>query len=382
MSRAKKMFEHYNKNENTKKGYKGHIDRFCKFHNIQDWENLLEIEPQKMTKMIEDYLIHLEVLGKKGTYLKNILYGIQNFLEINDYEGIKWKKLRKLCEIIKADLRGFTDNEVRQILNIIKWDNRKRAMALFMSSSAMREGALPDLRVKHLKEMGFGCLRVIVYADDKNERYVTFVNREAKEAYNDWLKERESKGEIITEDSLLFPTRKNPLKKCSSNSISQEWGRLCKQVGITEKGVNAHAYRRRFNKIFKLLPNSNISLIERLMGHNSQTIQLDNSYLNLTEEDLFEEYKKGMIAVSTDDSEKVKVENEKLSDQIEQLNKEKESNRELSDRVKQLEKHNEQITQLLRRIENPRIDWNGNKVDLVFDNEQWIEDSLIEELIS
>jgi integrase len=385
MSRAKLRFEHYNNNENTKKSYKGHIDRFCQFHNIQDWDNLLQIESTKMKEMIEDYLIHFKELEKKPSYLKNISHALQNFLENNDYEGINFKKLRKIIgKIIKADVRAFTDEEVRLIRTLTKFDNRKRAMASFMSSGAIRSGALPDLRMKDLKEFPFGCLRVIAYSDDISEYYPAFVNREAKQDLNDWLQERKSKGEIITEDSLLFPTRKNPHEKCTANSISQEWHRLRKQAGINEKGVNTHAYRRRFNTIFKVQVNANNSLIERLMGHNSQAIPLDNSYFKPTEEQLFEEYCKGMIAVSTDDNEKFKVENEKLSDQIEQLNKEKESNRELSDRVKQLEKHNEQITQLLKSIQNPRIDLNGNKVDLVFDNviEKEIEERFIEEYIS
>jgi len=382
MSRAKKMFEHYNKNENTKKSYKGHIDRFCQFHKIPDWDNLLEIEPKEMSKMIEDYHIHLEVLGKKGTYLKNIQYAIQNFLEINDYEGIKWKKLRKLCEIIKADVRAFTDEEVRRIRTLTKFDNRKRAMASFMSTGAIRSGALPDLRMKDLKEFPFGCYRVTAYSDDINEYYSAFVNREAKQDLNDWLQERKSKGEIITDESLLFPTRKNPYEKCTANSISQEWHRLRKQAGINEKGVNTHAYRRRFDTILKAREGANNSLIERLMGHNSIVIQLDNSYFKPTEQLCFEEYCKGMIQLSTDDNEKFKVENEKLSNQIEQLHKQTESTRELENKVKQQQEQIEKITRLLKSIQNPRIDLNGNKVDLVFDNEQWIEDSLIEELIS
>jgi len=155
-----------------------------------------------------------------------------------------------------------------------------------------------------------------------------------------------------------------------------------KKAGIVEKGLNVHGYRRRFDTIMKTREGANISLIERLMSHNSQIVQLDNHYFKPSDDQLWEEYQKGMIVLSVRDTEKEKIENQKLNNQIEQLHKQTESNRELSDRVKQLEKHNEQITRLLKSIERPRVDLNGNKVDLVFDNEQWIEDSLIEELIS
>jgi len=63
----------------------------------------------------------------------------------------------------------------------------------------------------------------------------------------------------------------------------------------------AHGFRKRFNTILKSNNEINSNLAERMMGH-SQTIRLDNSYLDPSIDRLFEEYLKAIPELSIDDS--------------------------------------------------------------------------------
>ena len=378
---VKEKWRLYQPEETSSYTYEKAIERFIKFHNFPDWDSFLELTNQEITERIENYLITQVKNGKSASYLNGITFALKNFLDCFDRDEIKWKKLRKLNgKVIKPDIRAFTDEECRRMLSVLT-DPRKIAIALFLSSSAVRRQSIPVLRMKDLSERPFGCRQVRVPKGKKHNGYTAFINREAVEALNDYFELRKSKEEIFTPETLVFP-KKSGKGACTARSISVEWDKIMKKAGIVEKGLNVHGYRRRFDTIMKTREGANISLIERLMSHNSQIVQLDNHYFKPSDDQLWEEYQKGMIVLSVRDTEKEKIENQKLNNQIEQLHKQTESTRELENKVKQQQEQIEKITQLLKSIERPRVDLNGNKVDLVFDNEQWIEDSFIEEYIS
>jgi integrase len=377
---AKELWRKYHESESTRYIYEKSIDLFAKFHKIPNWESILELNSTELKARIEDYLITQKDNGRSTSYLNGITFAIQNFLECFDYEGINFKKLRKINgKHQDPNIRAFTDEECRRMLSVID-DPRKIAIALFLSSSGIRRQTIPILKMNDLSQRPFGCYQVRV-SSGKGGAYTTFINREAGEALQDYFELRKSKGEIFTSETLVFP-KKSGKGACTDRSISIEWIKIMKKAGVAtyERGVNAHAYRRRFNTIMKSQEGANISLIERLMSHKSQIVQLDNHYFRPSDDQLWEEYQKGMIALSIRDDEKTKIENQKLNNQLEQLNKDRESNKELENKVKQQQEQIEKIKQLLKSIERPRVDLNGTKVDLVFDYDE--DDSLIEELIN
>ena len=71
----------------------------------------------------------------------------------------------------------------------------------------------------------------------------------------------------------------------------------------TDKMVN-HAFRKRFNTILKSNKKINIVLAERMLGH-SVTIPLDNSYLDVSKENLFAEYLKALPEIYVDEKYKL-----------------------------------------------------------------------------
>ena len=184
--------------------------------------------------------------------------------------------------------------------------------------------------------MTHGCLAVTVYSGHR-EQYTTFINKEATEALSAYHERRKKQGEILTPESLVFPSVNSKRSNVSvtEQTISFLIRRIKKTAGIggTDDGnLLVHAFRRRFDTIFKLKDNANISLVERLMGH-SVSVQLDNHYFQPTIENLFAEYQKGMMDLTIDDTERLLVEKQVMKEELNRLEEEKAKNRELESRM-------------------------------------------------
>ena len=188
----------------------------------------------------------------------------------------------------------------------------------------MRIGAVRELQLKHLEDMPHGCKSVLVYADTKDE-YQTFISPEAVKALDDYLAERKLQGDKINSDSFVIVTSKRGFKQCNRTTIrmviARNVGKLKASKLITgnrtDKMVN-HAFRKRFNTILKSNKEINIVLAERMMGH-SVTIPLDNSYLDVSKEELFKQYLKALPELYIDEKYKLEAELIERQQQIEEL---------------------------------------------------------------
>ena len=123
-------------------------------------------------------------------------------------------------------------------------------------------------------------------------------------------------------------------KPISEKVISNLVPRAKANAGINlEDSPNllCHAFIHRFNTVLKLRPDANPPppLIERLMGHD---MKLDNSYFQSTQEQLFEEYQKGIADLSIDDKSRM----------IEEIKVLEHDNNELSKIQKEFKKLEEQ----------------------------------------
>ena len=193
-----------------------------------------------------------------------------------------------------------------------------------MASSGMRIGGVRELQLKHLEEMPHGCKSVLVYAGTKDE-YQTFISPEAVKALDDYLDERKSQGDKINSDSFVIVTSKRGFKQCNDTTIrmviARNVGKLKTSKLITgnrtDKMVN-HAFRKRFNTILKSNKEINIVLAERLLGH-SVTIPLDNSYLDVSKEELFKQYLIALPEVYIDEKYKLEAKLIERQQQIEEL---------------------------------------------------------------
>lgn len=370
-SRSIEIFENYVESEKSLELYNFHLKKFAEYNNLESIEDILSMDNQVLKEKVEDYVILFKNNGKSPNYIKNITFAIQSLCESNDKIGVNWKKIRRLLpkKSKSRKSRPFTTAEIKRMLNSVK-NLRNKALILFLSSSGVRRGALPVLKIRDLKQMPLNCLAVTVY-DNSVEEYVTFINKEANDALTLYLEQRRHRGEIITPDSPVFTaqqtneaTRSKPI---SEDSLSMMISRAKKNAGVNfEDAPNllCHAFRRRFNTILKLGKDSNGPLIERLMGHD---MKLDNSYFQPTLEDLFAEYQKGMANLTIDDSERLLAERKAIQEQKSELEKQKEEHESMKQTVDKFQDKFEQMTQIMEMIARgdvTLVDKNHEKITL------------------
>ena len=321
--RSEIVFQEAIKSEETRKMYQNSLNMFYKFHNITG-EQLITIPSDEIQVMVEDYVFSRKKMNLTRLSIKGYLNGIKLFLDMNDVV-INWVKIKKfLPEASKpSGQNAYSNEDCREILGS-SINKKFRCLVHLLASSGMRIGGVRELQMKHLGEMPHGCKSVLVYADTKDE-YYTFISPEAVKALDEYLDERISQGDKITPESFVIVTSKRGFKQCNRTTIrmviARNVGKLKTSKLITgnrtDKMVN-HAFRKRFNTILKSNIKINIVLAERMLGH-SVTIPLDNSYLDVTKEKLFDEYLKALPEIYVD--EKYKLESELIGkqQQIEEL---------------------------------------------------------------
>ena len=217
--------------------------------------------------------------------------------------------------------RAYTHEEISKMLEIA--DERMRAVVLLLSSSGIRIGAIPTLRLGNLQEN-----KLVVYQGTKEE-YLTFITPEAKKAIDSYLDMRARYGEILNDRSCIireqFDIRdqfgiKNP-KIMKSHSIAWRLVIVAERTGIRKRGhdknkrqniMAAHGFRKFFTtQCIKSKVNPEIR--EMLLGHK---IGLTGSYYRPTEQDMLEEYQKAEDNLTIDPA-------NRLRKQLEMANVEK-----------------------------------------------------------
>ena len=315
-SRSISVFEEYVQSEKTREQYLFHLNKFAEYCNLESIDGILKFENNDLKEKIEDYVILFKNQGKSPNYIRIITFAIQSFCDSNDKMGINWKKIRKLLgkKHKPKKSRPYTTEEIKRMLHSTK-DLRSKALILFLSASGVRRGAIPELKIKHLKQMSNDCLAVTIY-EGSNEEYLTFINKESCDALNLYLERRKHDGEHLDPEHPVFRAKyqlaiASP-KPFSEKSVSNMILRAKRNAGVDlddSPNLLVHAFRRRFNTIMKLNENANVPLIERLMGHD---MKLDNSYFQPTLDDLFAEYQKGISNLMIDSSERILAEKQKV----------------------------------------------------------------------
>ena len=223
-TRAVQIFEEYIQSEKTREHYSYHLQRFVNHYNLESFDAILALKTDDLKEKIEDYVILFKNDGKSHNYIRVIVFAIQSFCDSNDKMGINWKKIRKLLgkKQKPRKSRPYTTSEIKRMLHSVK-ALRNKALILFLSSSGVRRGAIPELQMKDLKQMLHGCVAVTVY-EGSDEEYVTFINKEANDALTLYFEQRKYSGETFTPNSLVFRAKHNDangnLKPLNEASIS------------------------------------------------------------------------------------------------------------------------------------------------------------------
>lgn len=355
-SRALLLFENSIRSEYTRKQYHYQLQRFVDYYKLKDIDSIIRIEQKKLQIMVEDYVMHLKTRISPNSF-HSPMGALQSFLEINDI-SLNWKKIRRLIPeaVKKSGLRGYTDAEIRKMLEFAL-NRRAKALIHFFASSGVRIGAFDKMEIKQIIEMPEGCKAVVVYPETKDE-YWTFLTPEASRALDDYFAERRQDGEHLGPNSPVFRvsyslgiTRAGFLSKISIMMIVY---RILNNAGLRTNKKNQryevqldHGFRKRFITKLKLNKDIPVAVTERLCGHSTYTAEdgtavvLDGAYMRPELDQLFEHFQKGISDLTLDDREKLIRDKQKALKEKSELQKallENEQNKKELDSLKQWKK--------------------------------------------
>jgi len=314
------MFEESLQSKESVKIYKYLLGKFIEFYKLRDHDSIIKIEKQDLQRMIETYVIHLKKKVSPNS-ISTYANPIKTFLEVNDID-LNWRKIKRLypAMIKRSGSSAYQTSNVKRMLDATP-QIRNKAVIHFMASTGVRIGALCDLKLRHIQDMPFGCKMVTVY-EDSIEEYPTFLTPEAVKALDLYLEQRRQDNELLNDNSPLFRERYLlggvKLRAISTRALQAILIRARVNSALRGEKKNgryseqlAHGFRKRFNTILKLNNDVNDNAIEKMMGHKHG---LDGTYFQGTNEQLFEEFRKGIADLTIDDSERFQAENMKLKE--------------------------------------------------------------------
>lgn len=324
MERSLYLFQNSLKSEKSYKTYYTNLNLFRRFCTANSFDDLTRISPKKLQELLEDYVISLKQRVNPNS-VPTYYYPIQSFLECNEIE-LKWKKIRRLfpAKVKKTGKQAWSTEDIRRMLSVTN-NLRNKALILFLASSAVRIGAIEELKIRNLLEMPLNCKAICVY-EDSIEEYWTLITPEASQALENYLNKRKQDGEHVTSESPLFRTSytkvTSPVQRLSVRGASETILRILRKAGLrnNEEKKNGrynkmpdHAFRKRVITILKSNSKIPTSMAEKIAGHQiyrdetGMIVNLDYSYNVPTPEKLFNFYKHAIQDLTIDDVAKVKA---------------------------------------------------------------------------
>jgi integrase len=178
--------------------------RFCK---IDNYDEMLQIEPKKLEGLIRDYLIYLREDRKVSPASISVYSSaITHYYETNDIT-INWKRLKKFKGRLRSVVEDvpYTRNQIKALLD--RAGLRDRCMILMMASAGLRRGALTSLRLTDLQKIEkYNLHKIIVYKREQ-EQYTIFCTPECTKLIDQYLEWRQRLGEKLQPDTVLFRTK-------------------------------------------------------------------------------------------------------------------------------------------------------------------------------
>lgn len=266
----------------TKISYSIYFKKYQEFMGSGDL--FCDNNPRLIEHKIIEYIDEMKNKGKGYSTIHNYVSAVLAFYKINDV-ALNVTKINRFVPVqkkVKRD-RAYTHEEISKVLEIA--DERIRVVILLMSSSGIRLGALPLLRLRNLANS-----KLTVYENDREE-YFTFLTPECQKAIDTYLNIRSRYGEKLGPESFLIREQfdikdqfqiKKP-RPLTTGMIKYKIADLQQRLGIRTKEVAiTHAYRKFFTT---QLINSKVNpeIREMLLGHK---IGLASCYYRPTEEEM------------------------------------------------------------------------------------------------
>ena len=312
------LFEGSFRSEATGKTYTKLLNQFLTWAK-KDHESLLLLTDKEIQVLLEDYMLFLKRRYKRAS-AKTIMAAIAKFLIIND-KTVNLKKLQMFLpeEEKPGGEKAITTMQVKKMLDYATTIRLKTIIHICASCGVRPEG-LSLVQIKDLEDMQDGCKSLLIYADSLHE-YFIFLTPEASTVLDEYLQSRREGGEKLTPESYVigrepFIVNEKRSKPVMVNSFESSLSHAMRRAGISRiKKGNRYdvavcgSFRKRFNTILKKNPNISFTTAEIMMDHS---VKQEPSYNKPTKEELFEEYKKAIPELTIDDSERLRIKNEKL----------------------------------------------------------------------
>jgi hypothetical protein len=256
-----------------------------------------------------------------GATVRNYVKSIKLFCDMADLP-VAWKKITRGLPRGRryADDRIPTIEELTKLLEYP--DRRIKAIVYTMASSGIRLGAWDYLRWGDIRPIEIDgkivAAKIIVYSGEEDDEYFSFISLEALDELQNWMKYRESSGEVINDNSWLmrdlWDTRvpqgrglvTHP-KKLVSLGIKRLIERAIWAQHLRKKlehGKKRHPYQacHSLRKWFKTrceMAGMKPINTEKLMNHSCG---ISDNYYRITEAELLEDYLKAvdLLTINSD----------------------------------------------------------------------------------
>ena len=298
--------------EVTKSHYRHVFPYFMNFCNIDNYEEMLKFDQQKLEGIIRDYIIHLRQDKKLApSSISSYLAAIRHFYEMNDID-LRWNKLKKFKAKLKTVVedKPYTHDQIKTLLAAASL--RDKCIILLMASAGFRRGALPNLRIKDLEKIDnpkYQIYKINVYKKEQ-EHYITYCTPECRKHIEQYLNWRARLGERLIPTSPVFRasfdqiTQINRPKPINIYIIAGTINALLNTTGIraSTEGqqhkrselMQTHGFRK-FFKTTCITAGMNPLYSEYVMGHRSG---LTKSYFKPSDTELLEGNDKALGYVS------------------------------------------------------------------------------------
>jgi len=170
---------------------------FKKYQEFAGLDLFCGNNPRLIEQKIIEFLIDMKSNGKGYSTIHNYAAAVLAFYKINDVvlNVAKISKFIPVQKKVKKD-RAYSYDEIGKLLEIA--DERVRVIILLLSSSGIRVGALPLLKLRHLEGT-----KLTIYENEREE-YFTFITPECQNTIDSYLDMRSRYGEKLDKESFLI----------------------------------------------------------------------------------------------------------------------------------------------------------------------------------
>ncbi|MCH9042213.1 MAG: site-specific integrase [Thaumarchaeota archaeon] len=342
------------KNVGTASNYKSAInnfENFCmeKYGRADLIEDLKEYSDIEILDFIQAWIDWNDRLNP-ATVL-NMFSRVKKYLH---HRGIKLhpqdiKEELEFRRIIEEEMYPLTIENIQSIIKEMR--HKHKVQFICQSSSLMRIGELVQLKKKHLSLDNKNIIvKLPANITKLSKGRTTFFSKEASKLLRPILK-------ALQDEDLVFGT--NEKVHLSETNSEQILARILEKIGLNDRyesnnryKINTHSFRAfGITKLSRHDPN----FAKKLAGQKGYLLQYDR----MTDEEKLELYQKYEIDLIIDNTEKLKIENEKKSKEITELQSK-------SDRISELEKkfaklairsneHKEQGVRTLKEVSEGRL---------------------------